>query len=206
MNHENIVRVEDYFYDEKLIYIVLEYCPGGNLFRHLKASMKAEQRGEESLLSKERVRLFKEIVKGVDYLHSKGIVHRDLKLSNLLLDEKNRVKIADFGLAVKLKPNVLSQSQGQLKLKPSTVDAKESRPQRLFQKQKTFCGTVNYMAPEIIKKKPYDALKADIWSLGCLLYSLFTNGLAFKEKDEAFEQELQRLPALARKMQTQFIL
>ncbi|KAJ3226639.1 Serine/threonine-protein kinase plk4 [Clydaea vesicula] len=95
--------------------------------------------------------LLKDLIDGLLYLHSKNIIHRDLKLSNLLLT-KNHLKIADFGLAVKL-------SQ---------------------QEQKTLCGTPNYISPEIVKRQPY-GLASDAWSLGCMIVTLLTGSPPFED-------------------------
>lgn len=87
------------------------------------------------------------IVQGLKYLHSKHIIHRDLKLGNLFVDDKMNIKIGDFGLATKLE----------------------------FEKEKkrTVCGTPNYIAPEILEGKGY-TYKVDIWSIGVIIYTLYT--------------------------------
>ena len=83
-------------------------------------------------------RLFTQIVEAVRHIHYKGIAHRDLKMDNLLLDENGNVKLIDFGFAITLKPGI---------------------------KLHTWCGTPNYMAPEILKRGGYDGMAVDIWSL-----------------------------------------
>ena len=82
-------------------------------------------------------KIFRQIVEGVDYLHSKNICHRDIKLDNIILTEENKIKILDYGFAVRYNPN---------------------------KKLSTYCGTPNYMAPELIIKIPYDPMKMDMWS------------------------------------------
>lgn len=86
-------------------------------------------------------------------MQSRGILHRDLKLSNILLADTGVVKIIDFGLAVQL------------------LNLEEER--------ETLCGTPNYIAPEVIKNKPY-GLMTDLWSLGCILYALLTGTPPFE--------------------------
>lgn len=86
-----------------------------------------------------------QILQGVNYLHSRRIIHRDLKLGNLFLNDDLHVKIGDFGLATKL-----------------TYDG---------ERKKTLCGTPNYIAPEILNKEGH-SFEVDIWSIGCIMYTL----------------------------------
>ena len=88
---------------------------------------------------------------GVGHLHTKGYIYRDLKPENLLMDEKGYIYLSDFGLVKLLKPN---------------------------EKANSFCGTPEYMAPEVIINEGYDRC-ADWWSLGILLYELIFNSLPF---------------------------
>jgi len=100
-------------------------------------------------------RIFKQIVTGIDYCHKKSIAHRDIKLENILLDKNNNVKIIDFGFSTFI-PNL----------------------------EKIHCGTLSYMAPEIISHLEHASLSADIWSLGVLLYAMLTKKFPFKAKTE----------------------
>lgn len=145
--HPNIVRLEEVLRNDKYIGIVLEYASGGELFdyisehRHLKDSMAC--------------RLFAQLISGVWYMHSKGIVHRDLKLENLLLDKHKNVIITDFGFV------------------------------NTFQKHdlmKTSCGSPCYAAPELVlSNEPYESCKADVWSLGVILYAMLAGYLPFDD-------------------------
>jgi serine/threonine protein kinase len=103
-------------------------------------------------------------VDGVAYLHANGIVHRDLKLDNILIDpsDQNRIKIIDFGFSIK-----------------ATAD----------QKLTLHCGTPHYMDPDISKKKDYNGQAADVWALGVILFILLTGKLPFFGE---FEQDLYR--------------
>lgn len=87
----------------------------------------------------------KQILSGVQYLHHNRIIHRDLKLGNLFLNDELHVKIGDFGLAARI------EYEGERK--------------------KTLCGTPNYIAPEILNKKGH-SFEVDIWSIGCIMYTL----------------------------------
>ncbi len=99
-------------------------------------------------------RIFKQVAEGVAYLHSHNIVHRDLKLDNILIEESTRmVKLIDFGFSVVVGNGV---------------------------KLKVFCGTPSYMAPEIVRKHEYDGKPVDIWALGVLLFVLLTGTFPFR--------------------------
>lgn len=103
-------------------------------------------------------RFFKQIADAFDYLHSKGIAHRDIKLDNILIEDKtNMIKIIDFGFAA-----FCSSSQ----------------------KLRIFCGTPSYMAPELVKKHEYDGRQVDMWALGVLLYALLAGTFPFKGGNE----------------------
>ena len=93
----------------------------------------------------------------MDYVHKQGMAHRDIKLENILIKKNYEIKIIDFGFGMYNPENKL---------------------------QKFFCGTPNYMPPEIAEKKPYVGQLADMWSLGILVYKIFCADFPFKGKDE----------------------
>ena len=91
LKHDNIVRCYDVIRTKSHIYIVLEYCPHGDLHTYIQQKKK--------LSEPQACRLFQNLIDGIDYLHNQQIVHRDLKPENLLLDEKLNLRISDFGLS-----------------------------------------------------------------------------------------------------------
>ncbi|XP_018421461.1 PREDICTED: serine/threonine-protein kinase PLK4 isoform X2 [Nanorana parkeri] len=137
LKHPSILELYNYFEDSNYVYLILEMCHNGEMNRFLKNRKKP-------FTEKEAWNFMEQIVKGMLYLHSHGILHRDLTLSNLLLSSDMNVKIADFGLATQLKlPN---------------------------EKHFTMCGTPNYISPEIATRSAH-GLESDVWSLGCMLYT-----------------------------------
>ncbi|CAH1776949.1 unnamed protein product [Owenia fusiformis] len=138
LKHPSILELYNYFEDEHYVYLVLEMCHNGELYRYLKTNCKVftEDEGRHYM---------KQIVDGMLYLHGYGILHRDLTLANLLLTRDMDVKIADFGLATQL-----------------------SVPE---EKHFTMCGTPNYISPEIAMRGAH-GLESDVWSLGCMLYTM----------------------------------
>ncbi|CAF1645596.1 unnamed protein product, partial [Adineta ricciae] len=146
VKHSNIVELLNYFYDDKCVYLILELCSCGDLERYLKE--------KKSLSEAETQHIVKQVVDGLVYLHNHGIIHRDIKLSNLLLTETAEVKIADFGLAKKIQ---LARDQN----------------------NETMCGTPNYISPEIASRAPH-SFSTDVWSLGILIATLLTGQPPFE--------------------------
>lgn len=151
LRHPNILNLYHYFEDDDRVYLVMELCSRGEIYTLLK---KRRDNSESSgILHENEARvILRDIVAGLKFLHFHSIIHRDLKLSNILLSENGQAKIADFGLAVRTEFTDSSASDS---------------------RERTICGTPNYLAPEILNKKNYGKA-ADIWSLGCLLFSFLT--------------------------------
>jgi serine/threonine protein kinase len=143
--HEHVLRLYDVVCTDTHLYIIMEYA-STELFDYIATTGKLKPR--------EAVRIFFQIVKGIAHCHARNIVHRDLKLENLLLDEFLNVKIADFGMACMLSRDVNSLL-------------------------KTFCGSPHYASPEIFSGLAYDGKKSDVWSLGVVLYAMLTAQMPF---------------------------
>lgn len=149
LNHPNIVNLVEVMKSGKYIGIVLEYASGGELFDYILHHKYLK----ENIAKK----LFAQLVSGVDYMHSKGLIHRDLKLENLLLDKHKNVIISDFGFV-----NSYNKEKNDL--------------------MKTSCGSPCYAAPELVlTQSPYEGKKVDIWSLGVILYAMLSGYLPFDD-------------------------
>ncbi|KAF0711796.1 Aste57867_5054 [Aphanomyces stellatus] len=152
LSHPNIVQILDVFEDSRNAFLVLEPCTGGSL-RALMSTLESRAPLDESR-ARHHVR---QLVAGMAYMHANNILHRDLKLSNILLTDDDTIKIADFGLAIDLVSN---------------------------QNPQTICGTPNFIAPEVILGKPY-SLAADLWSLGCIAHCLLVSHPPFQGQNVA---------------------
>lgn len=144
LRHPHITRLYEVMQSETMIYLVTEYASNGEIFDHL-----AENGPMKEL---EAARVFTQLVSAVQYCHSMGVVHRDLKAENVLLDKDMNIKLADFGFSNRYE---------------------EGNPLT------TWCGSPPYAAPEVFQGLEYDGPKADIWSLGVVLYALVCGALPF---------------------------
>ncbi|XP_049993720.1 serine/threonine-protein kinase Nek3 isoform X5 [Alexandromys fortis] len=139
MKHPNIVAFQESFEAEGHLYIVMEYCDGGDLMQKIK-QQKGKLLPEDTILN-----WFVQICLGVNHIHKKRVLHRDIKSKNVFLTQSGKVKLGDFGSA-----HLLSS--------PMAFAC-------------TYVGTPYYVPPEIWENLPYNN-KSDIWSLGCILYEL----------------------------------
>lgn len=145
LNHPNIGTIYEIEEANDQIFIAMEYVEGNNL----RDLLQKEPFEMEKCLS-----IVRQILRGLQEAHNKGIVHRDIKSSNILVTSKNRVKIMDFGIAKNLWGTQITRTAAVL-------------------------GTVNYMSPEQASGDPVDN-RADIWSLGVLFYEMLTGQLPFR--------------------------
>ena len=155
LNHPNITKILEHFESEKYYLIIMEYINGGNLFSFVKKRRKLSEKTAKFL--------FRQIIEGIKYIHSKNIVHRDIKLENILIDVNNNIKICDFGIGKIL----------------------DNKNERLHDQ----CGTPMYMAPEILlstKEKGYEAFPVDLWSSGIALYIMLSGTLPFSLHNNDF--------------------
>ncbi|KAI9893423.1 MAG: Cell cycle serine/threonine-protein kinase cdc5/MSD2 [Vezdaea aestivalis] len=181
MSHPNIVQFHQAFTFESYTYLVLEMCSNGSVMDMLRA--------RRCLTLPEARRFIIQMCGAVKYMHDREVLHRDLKMSNIFLDEKMDIKLGDLGLAAIL---------------VSEKDASSIR-------RTTLCGTPNYIAPEILNKARagHDA-KVDVWSLGVIIFAMLDGITPFaakshneiyrriKERKYEWSEKKQKIPAAAK--------
>lgn len=145
VSHLYIVKLFSYFEDSNFVYVILELC-------RRKSLMELHKR-RHAITEPETRYFMRQILLGCQYLHENKIIHRDLKLGNIFLNDQMEIKLGDFGLATKL-----------------DYDGERKR---------TLCGTPNYIAPEVLGKKGH-SYEVDVWSLGCILYTLLVGKPPFE--------------------------
>ncbi len=133
--HRHILSMRTHFVLDGVEHLVFDYCSGGNLKDVVKAAGCLRNEAARRYLS--------QILSGVQYMHRRGVAHRDISLDNVLVDSDKNALVCDFGLSVRL-PGVYDDCVGKWR----------------------------YMAPEVISGQAYDPAKADVWSLGILLYRM----------------------------------
>lgn len=147
LSHPNIVKYKESFCQEGLLIIIMEYCEVGDLAFHVQQKKKKGEYFTET----EIMNWFVQMCLALKHIHVAGILHRDIKSSNVYLTGNNTIKLGDFGIS-----KILQGSEAAM----------------------TVVGTPYYMSPEVCENKPY-SYKSDAWSLGCVLYELCTLKHAF---------------------------
>jgi serine/threonine protein kinase len=145
LRHDSIIRLYETFESSKHILFVIELCAGGDLLNYVRKRRKLKENHAKFV--------FKQIIDGLYYCHQKKILHRDIKLDNILLNGVGDIKICDFGVSklIKLGEKITEQ-----------------------------CGTPAYIAPEILKGAGYEGFESDIWSAGIVLYAILYGTVPFK--------------------------
>jgi len=150
MNHPGVIKVMDFLADSNFYFLIMEFCSGGTLLSQAPGGDRVIREDDTKII-------FKQLLESIDYMHKKSIAHRDLKLENVMLDEKGNIKIVDFGFS-------RFAESGTLCVTP--------------------CGTPAYAAPEVLSGIQYDGPLADMWSLGVCLYVLLTGNLPWKSGNQ----------------------
>ncbi|CAM4668275.1 hypothetical protein PO909_008076 [Leuciscus waleckii] len=158
LSHPNIVRFFGHRSEGTTQYIFLEYCSGGELFDRIEPDV--------GMPEKEAHRFFQQLIAGVEYLHSIGITHRDIKPENILLDDKDNLKISDFGLATMFRHRGRERSLSRL------------------------CGTLPYVAPELMSQSAFHAQPADTWACGIVLTAMLAGELPWDQPSENCQEYL----------------
>ncbi|OHS94570.1 CAMK family protein kinase [Tritrichomonas foetus] len=149
LNLPNIIRMYEHMRIGNQFILILEYCSNGSLSDRIKAGV--------GMPIPQFIEIAHQIVRALDFCHSKFIAHRDVKASNVLFDKYGRVKLSDFGLSI-------------------------HAPYKML--QNAYCGSLVYTAPEIIQRKPNNPFYTDIWSLGVLFAVMLTGDSPWTEKSE----------------------
>lgn len=155
LKHDHVVKLRDLMASPNHFYIVMELVNGGELLGKLRNA-------KNGLDEEDARRYFQQLIQGLDYCHHQGIAHRDLKPQNLLLDDNDNIKIADFGLA-----NIQEVNGGAV--------------------LKTTCGSPQYVAPEVVnveEGRRYNGHQADVWSCGVILFQMLSGRLPFDDRNK----------------------
>ncbi|KAI9815814.1 MAG: hypothetical protein M1832_005228 [Thelocarpon impressellum] len=180
LSHPNIVRLHEMVETERHIGIILEYASGGELFDYILTHRYLKDQAAR--------RLFAQLVSGVGYLHKKGIVHRDLKLENLLLDRNRNIIITDFGFANTFDPDDELGDEIEYNLtsrdfvRKNDLERVRESGHRRGDLMQTSCGSPCYAAPElVVSDSLYTGRKVDVWSCGVILYAMLAGYLPFDD-------------------------
>ncbi|XP_022904654.1 testis-specific serine/threonine-protein kinase 3-like isoform X2 [Onthophagus taurus] len=151
LKHPNLIRFLQAIETTHRVYICMEYAANGSLLDIIR---------RDTYIDETRARnWFRQLVDAIDYCHERGVVHRDIKCENLLMDDGFNIKVSDFGFA----RGHLKNSSGQNVL------------------SETFCGSYAYASPEILKGVPYHPQFSDVWSMGVVLYAMAFGRLPFDD-------------------------
>lgn len=153
LDHPNIIHFYEVIERDHEIYIIMEFATNGDLYDYIISK-------KQKYLSEDEARhFFRQLISAVDYSHANFVIHRDLKLENLLVNKDKTLKVADFGFSKIIEPGYMLN---------------------------THCGSIHYTAPEIISGDPYVGIAADIWSMGIILFAMLCGYLPFSRANNDF--------------------
>lgn len=151
LHNENVVRFHHFFEDDNNVYILMDLCKNKSLSQVIRRRKR---------LHELEVRYFAcQIIKGLMYIHTMNVIHRDIKLGNLFIDANMQIKLGDFGLAQQLSNK--------------------------SQRRHSVCGTPNYLAPEVIHGQLFDghSFEVDVWAFGIIIFILLFGKPPFEDED-----------------------
>lgn len=149
LKQNSVVKIYETFETPKYLVIIMEYISGGDLLSFVKKRNKLNESSARYI--------FRQLITALELIHSQNVVHRDIKLDNILLDINNNIKICDFGVGKLIR----------------------SKKELLYDQ----CGTPAYIAPDILKNNGYEGPQVDIWSAGVVLYAMLSGMVPFKAHD-----------------------
>ncbi|OHT02539.1 hypothetical protein TRFO_30261 [Tritrichomonas foetus] len=165
LDHPNIAKFYGIVEDSERYYLFMEYCEGQTLLDLINNC-------DEALPTITARHIFRQIIRAVSYLHEQGFCHRDIKPENIIIDSCHRIKLIDFGFSTPLK-----------KYDPET----QTETTNFLS---SFCGSLYYVAPEVLMQNPYDGSLADVWSLGVVLYAMVFGRLPFEGTASEIEHQI----------------
>jgi len=191
-DHPFLLKLYHSFQEKDKLVLVVDYCPGGSLHTHVNISLREDGRG----FGEARAAFYvAEIGLGIAHLHSHGIIHRDLKLENVLMHASGHCAVSDFGASKRVKPMPLADcragDQPPATTRPPGADAiaaglapnTTGPAPPLLATTKSIVGTPAYMAPEMLLAQPYD-FAVDWWALGVLFFTMLKGRLPFDAAEE----------------------
>ncbi|EFJ49603.1 hypothetical protein VOLCADRAFT_42482, partial [Volvox carteri f. nagariensis] len=144
LSHQCVIKLFEVVESPRHLFLVMEHAPAGSLLDYVRARKR--------LPEADACVFFQQIVSSLEYCHSREVVHRDIKLENILLDTDQRMKLIDFGLSAFFVPG---------------------------KRLRVHCGSPSYAAPEIVARKAYEGPPVDVWSLGVVLFAMVAGYLPF---------------------------
>lgn len=167
VHHEHVIQLFDVIETPEKVMLIMEHAATGDLLDYINYN--------GSLDEEEARKLFVQMAAAVQFSHDKGVIHRDLKCENMLLDSQQNIKVSDFGFAI-----TVSDSSARLG---------------------THCGSYAYAAPEILLGERYDGKASDVWSLGVILYAMTCGRLPYNDKSmKVLMQGIRRKLTMPRSM------
>lgn len=176
LDHPFIIHFYRIMEDDNYFYVVMENCQNGTLLNYINKKGRLSETEAQSI--------FCQILSALRYLHiNREIVHRDLKMENILLTNQETIRLVDFGLSGELFAR--NESDHKNMTKSNSIEQNQTNMRRQRSNSvllHTQCGSFPYAAPEIFRKLPYNA-SVDMWSAGVILYALVTGHLPFNDKN-----------------------
>jgi len=190
-DHPFLLKLYHSFQERDRLVLVVDYCPGGSLHTHVNISLREEGAGFDEARASFYVA---EIGLGIAHLHSHGIVHRDLKLENVLMHATGHVAVSDFGASKRLKPRdmracragaqpIPENPPNATRISEGLAPVQTEPPAPLQTSTRSIVGTPAYMAPEMLLAQAYD-FAVDWWALGVLLFTMLKGRLPFDAAEE----------------------
>lgn len=182
IQHEGIIGLNDFFETENELLLILDLACGGELYDRLLQEKRFNETDTKTIIST--------LLDSCSYLHEKGVVHRDIKLENILLvssSSRNNVRLTDFGIA-----KVLDAYEEKPRLRKSTsYSEKMNQASRKRQRRRAYttCGTDYYISPEILKGEGY-CETVDMWSIGVVMYILLTGRPPFTNEGSCIRNKI----------------